>query len=115
MTGEPVRLPPHLQVWAEARRRYRLSHVQVAMARELGIGPKKFGKLANHRQEPWKAPLPQFIEDLYRERFGRDRPEVVVPIEELARQEQRKKAERRAAKAARSTPVPEPDGRGGER
>jgi len=24
------------------------------MARELGLNPKKFGKLANYRQEPWK-------------------------------------------------------------
>ena len=31
------------------------------MARELGLNPKKFGGLANHRQEPWKLPLPEFI------------------------------------------------------
>ena len=54
------------------------------MARELGLNPAKFGALDNHRQEPWKAPLPQFIEHLYAKRFGRTRPEVVVPIEMLA-------------------------------
>src|SRR5215471_10593474 len=52
-------LPQQDQVWVEARRRFRLSHAQVQMARELGMNPKKLGKLANDRQEPWKAPLPQ--------------------------------------------------------
>lgn len=54
------------------------------MARELGLNPAKFGALDNHRQEPWKVPLPQFIEHLYAKRFGRTRPEVVVSIETLA-------------------------------
>jgi hypothetical protein len=31
------------------------------MARELGMNPKKFGKIANEKQEPWKKPLPAFI------------------------------------------------------
>ena len=31
------------------------------MARELGMNPYKLGKLANHRQEPWKLTLPDFI------------------------------------------------------
>jgi hypothetical protein len=36
----------------------------------LGLNPKKLGSLDNHRQEPWKAPLAQFIEELHAERFG---------------------------------------------
>ena len=47
------------------------------MARELGLNPKKFGKLANHRQEPWKRPLPDFITALYVKRFGKPIPDVV--------------------------------------
>jgi hypothetical protein len=39
------------------------------MALELGMNPKKFGSLANHKQEPWKAPLPVFIESIYFKRF----------------------------------------------
>jgi hypothetical protein len=34
------------------------------MARELGMNPKKLGKLDNHDQEPWKLPLPEFIRKL---------------------------------------------------
>jgi hypothetical protein len=100
VTGKAKPLPPHLQVWVEARRQYRLSHTHVHMARELGLNPKKFGKFGQNRQEPWKAPLPQFIEHIYAKRFGRERPEVVVPVEEHARQPARKKAARKAAKAS---------------
>src|SRR5436189_3703606 len=92
-------LPPQSQAWIDARRRHRLSHAHVQMARELGLNPKKLGKIDNHRQEPWKAPLPQFIEHLYVKRFGRERPEVVVSIEERLRQSERKAAKRNAARA----------------
>ena len=50
-------LPPQIRAWVEARKRHRLSHAQVQMARELGLNPGKLGKLSNHGQEPWKAPL----------------------------------------------------------
>lgn len=52
------KIPADLQVWIEARKRFKLSHAQVQMARELGMNPKRLGGLANHKQEPWKAPLP---------------------------------------------------------
>ena len=58
------------------------------MARELGLNPKKFGGLANHRQEPWKLPLPEFIAECYRKRFHRERPAQVVPLAEVAKQQQ---------------------------
>jgi hypothetical protein len=50
------------------------------MARELGMNPKKLGKIDNHEQEPWKAPLPQFIERLYLKRFKREKPEHVLTL-----------------------------------
>jgi hypothetical protein len=94
------RIPNHLQIWIDARRKFRLSHAQVQMARELGLNPKKFGKLANHKQGPWKMPLPQFIEHLYRKHFNKDRPETVISIEEKVELEHRKKLEKRAKKQA---------------
>jgi hypothetical protein len=66
--------------WVEAKKRHRLTDVQVQMARELGMNPKKLGKIDNHKQEPWKAPLPQFIEGLYRKRFKREKPEHVLTL-----------------------------------
>lgn len=68
------------QIWIEAKKNYRLTDVQIQMARELGMNPKKFGSLANHQQEPWKAPLSEFIEDLYFKRFKKDRPDVVTKL-----------------------------------
>lgn len=71
------------------------------MALEMGLNPRKLGKIDNHRQEPWKMPLPDFVEDLYFKRFGRERPEVVMSIEERAQRAEKKKAERKAARRAR--------------
>ena len=89
------KLPPDLQQWVEARKRFRLSHAHIAMARELGLNPQKLGKLDNHDQEPWKAPLPLFIEHLYRKSFGREQTEIVMSIEERAQALKAKKAARR--------------------
>ena len=59
------------------------------------MNPKKLGKIDNHRQEPWKAPLPIFIESLYLKRFGRERPDIVRTIEEGAAPQRAKKAARK--------------------
>jgi hypothetical protein len=42
------------------------------------VNPKKLVSLANHKQEKWKAPLPEFIEDLYFKRFKKDRPDTLI-------------------------------------
>ena len=97
---KPKKIPSDLQDWIDARRRFRLSHAQVQMARELGFNPRKLGKLDNHKQEPWKLPLPQFIEELYEERFGKTAPDNVLSIEERFEQRNAKQAEKRAARAA---------------
>jgi DNA-binding XRE family transcriptional regulator len=90
-----------MQEWIDARKRRRLSHSQVQMARELGLNPKKLGKIDNHKQEPWKLPLPQFIEELYFDRFGKTAPDNVVSIEERCRIEAARKEERRTARQER--------------
>jgi hypothetical protein len=92
-----------LQAWIDARKRHRLTQAQVQMARELGMNPANLGKLDNHRQERWKIPLPDYIEELYFKKFGRELPAVVpsavVPsIEEKMRLDEKKKADRRVAK-----------------
>ena len=69
------------------------------MARELGLNPKKLGWLDNHGQQPWKAPLPQFIEHLYEKSFGRARPLSVLSVEDRAQIAEKKKAEKRALRA----------------
>ena len=71
-----------LQIWIDARKKYHLTHIQVQMARELGLNPKKFGGYANHRQEKWKRPLGEYIEELYFKRFKKERPSQVIALEE---------------------------------
>jgi hypothetical protein len=109
--AKQTKLSPIYQVWIDARKRFHLSHAHVQMARELGLNPKKFGKLANHKQEPWKAPLPVFIEHLYFKHFGKERPDTVKSIEQMVKEKKRKKAERkerRRQEAHSAQPVAEP-------
>ena len=60
--------------WAFAKTKYRLNSRQIAMAKELGMNPKKFGSLVPSKSEPWKQPLGQFIEKCYYKRFKRREP-----------------------------------------
>ena len=84
--------------WVEARRRYHLSDAHIQMAWVLRLNPKKFGGLANTKQESWKLPLPEYIEELYFKHFKKIRPENVRSIEQVVSDSNRKKAERRARK-----------------
>jgi hypothetical protein len=68
------------------------------MARELGLNPKKFGGLANTKQESWKAPLPEFIEELYFKHFKKSWPENVRSIKQMVSAFKRKNAKHRARK-----------------
>lgn len=71
------------------------------MARELGLNPDKLGKIDNHRQEPWKAPLPQFIESIYFKRFKREEPETVRPLKQILKEMEIKKQQRKKEKDRR--------------
>jgi hypothetical protein len=107
MAKGPTPREAKLQPWIDARRKHRLSHAHIQMAGELGMNPKKFGGLDNHRQEPWKAPLPIFIESLYFKRFGKERPDVVRTIEEILLAQRAKKQAKREAKQAGAASVDE--------
>lgn len=96
------KIPPKYQKWIDARKKYKLSHAQIQMARELGMDPKRFGKLDNQHQEPWKLPLGQFIEKCYRKSFDR-LPDKVLSIEEKFRLEIQKKPQRRERKQLEHT------------
>jgi len=91
-------IPPKLQPWFDARQRFKLNHAEVQMARELGMNPKKFGALANERQEPWKAPLREFIASCYRKSFSRDAPQQVLSLEEVVAVEQDRRARKQEKK-----------------
>ena len=101
MTKKAAKPNERMQAWIDARKRHGLSHAEVQMARELGMNPEKLGKLDNHEQEPWKAPLRQFIQHLYFKRFGKERPDIVQTIEEKVLHDAKKKELRREARLLR--------------
>lgn len=84
-----------------AQKRHRLSDKQVQMARELGLNPDKLGKIDNHKQESWKTPLPQFIENIYFKRFKREEPETVKPLKQIMQEMEIKKKQRKKEKDKR--------------
>jgi hypothetical protein len=84
--------------WQAAQKRHRLSDKQVQMGRELGLNPDKLGKMDNHKQETWKTPLPQFIEEIYFKRFKKTAPDVVKSIKESLSDEKAKKERKKQAK-----------------
>ena len=96
--AKKMKIPEKLQAWIDARKKYHLSHAHIQMARELGLNPRKFGKIANHRQESWKAPLPVFIEDIYFKRFKKRRPDNIKSIEKILKDRLRSKERRRINK-----------------
>ena len=101
MAGKKRKPNQKMQAWIDARKRHRLSHAQVQMARELGMNPKKLGKLDNHHQEPWKMPLRLYIEHLYFKRFRKEQPDIVLSIEEKVRRDEEMKTRRHEAKLRR--------------
>ena len=87
-----------------------MSDKQVQMARELGINPDKLGKLDNHKQEPWKTPLPQFIEEIYFKCFKKDTPEIVKPLKQILKEleikkQKKKKEKKKKRKEDALTPI----------
>ncbi|MEW6419471.1 MAG: hypothetical protein AB1480_15385 [Nitrospirota bacterium] len=86
-----MKIPEKLKIWFDVRKKYKLSDVHIQMARELGLNPKKIGKINNPDQEKWKLPLPEFIERIYFRRFGKTRPEKVMSLEQVIRQKELKK------------------------
>ena len=94
-----AKLPPKYQEWVDARKRHRLSHSHVQMARELGFLPKSLRKIDDHQNKPWKAPLIEYIEDLYFKKFGRDRPKTVLTIDQIAQLAKQKKVDQKGAKS----------------
>lgn len=98
-----------------AQKRHNLTDTQVQMTRELGFKTTSLPKIDNHKQELWKASLPQYIEELYEKRFKRVKPEIVKSLkQQLKEDEIKRKAKKktkydlRAAKTA-ETPTSSTD------
>lgn len=98
-----------IEEWMVAQKRHHLSDVQVQMARELGFKPDSLRKIDNHKQEPWKTPLPQHIENLYEKRFKRENPEIVKSLKQQLQDDAAKREAKKKAKDARRKAAQEHD------
>lgn len=94
-----VKIPDKYKIWIEARKRFKLSHKHIQMARELGMNPKKFGSLGHHKQQPWKAPLAEFIASCYLKRWGKEEPDNILSIEQIVKNKKIKKDAKKRLKA----------------
>ena len=65
--------------WKEAQRRCRLSDEEVRMARELGFKPKSLMKNIPSPSQKWKAPVGDWVRDLYEEKVGSRKPAGGAP------------------------------------
>ena len=86
-----------IEKWVVAQKKHKLSDKHVQMARELGLNPDKLGKIDNHKQETWKSPLPQFIEDIYFKHFKRTEPVSIRSLKEIIANDKAKKEKKKTA------------------
>jgi hypothetical protein len=92
----------NLEKWIVAQKKHRLSDKHVQMARELGLNPDKLGKIDNHKQESWKAPLNEFIEDIYLKQFKKSEPDNLRSLKQIQEEDKRKKDEKKKKKKSRN-------------
>jgi len=56
------------ELWAEAKRRCRLSAEDVRMAKEMGLAPRSLIKNIPSKSQPWKSSVRVWIREMYEER-----------------------------------------------
>jgi len=52
--------------WAEAKRKCRLDEETVKMAKAMGLNPRSLIKNIPNKNEMWKAPVSDWVGDMYR-------------------------------------------------
>ncbi|MDP8240022.1 MAG: hypothetical protein P9X24_13100 [Candidatus Hatepunaea meridiana] len=55
-------------LWADAKRRCRLSMEDIQMAKEMGLNPRSLIKNIPSPSEQWKTPVKQWIREMYEKR-----------------------------------------------
>jgi len=54
--------------WAEAKKKCRLNEESLKMAKEMGLNPRSLIKNIPNPSEQWKAPVGNWIREIYQER-----------------------------------------------
>lgn len=63
--------PAHDPLWVKAKEVCRLNMQDIEMAKQLGMSPKALMKNVPASTQLWKAPVKEWIRDLFEKRFGR--------------------------------------------
>ena len=63
------KIPNKLKIWIYVRKGFHISHIYIQMARELGLNPKGFGKLVNHKQKPMEITIAIIHREYLLQRF----------------------------------------------
>ena len=51
-------------MWAEAKKKCRLSDEDIALAKRLGLNPRSLIKNIPSKSEPWKAPVKDWLHEM---------------------------------------------------
>lgn len=54
--------------WAEAKKKCRLNEETIRMAKEMGLNPRSLIKNIPGKSQQWKAPVHEWIREMYEER-----------------------------------------------
>ena len=56
------------ELWEEAKKKCRLGEEEIRMAKEMGLNPKSLIKNIPNKSEQWKAPVKDWIQEMYEKR-----------------------------------------------
>ncbi len=56
------------ELWNEAKKKCRLNTEDIKMAKEMGLNPKSLIKNIPNKSEQWKAPVKDWIHEMYEKR-----------------------------------------------
>lgn len=56
------------ELWDEAKKKCRIGEEEIRLAKEMGLNPKSLIKNIPNKQEMWKAPVRDWIRDMYDKR-----------------------------------------------
>ena len=56
------------ELWDEAKKKCRVGEEEIRMAKEMGLNPKSLIKNIPNKKEMWKAPVKDWIRDMYEDR-----------------------------------------------
>ena len=61
------------ELWDEAKKKCRIGDEEIRMVKEMGLNPKSLIKNIPNKSEMWKAPVKDWIHDMYYKRQRKSR------------------------------------------